>query len=88
MKNKPFYHCEFAFDHAIRATMVSYVTKNKIFVCLLSTLHTNKAIGTDEKKGPEIIHYYNSTKCGVEIMDEMVGTYCCKRKVNRWPVAV
>lgn len=69
--------------------MVSYVTKRHRFVTLLSTMHTRKKINVaDAKKKPEIIEFYNKTKCGVDIMDEMVGTYRCKRKVNRWPVAV
>lgn len=41
-----------------------------------------------EKKKPEIINYYNATKGAVDTLDEMVGTYRCKRKVLRWPLAV
>ena len=89
MKKKPLYHSEFVFEPTLGATLVSYVTKCKRFVTLLSTYHKKKHIDQgDNKKKPEIIKYYNKTKCGVDVMDEMVGTYRCKRKVNRWPVAV
>ena len=89
MKKKPLYHSEFVFEPTLGATLVSYVTKCKRFVTLLSTYHKKKHIDQgDNKKKPEIIKYYNKTKCGVDVMDEMVGTYRCKRKVNRWAVAV
>lgn len=89
MKKKPNYHSEFVFDHKLRATMVSYVPKQNKYVVLLSTLHTKKSVHHDtEEKKPDIIHYYNETKSGVDVLDERVGTYRCKRKVNRWPMAI
>ena len=42
----------------------------------------------EEKKKPYIIEDYNSTKGGVDTMDQMVATFTCKRKINRWPMAV
>lgn len=70
--------------------MVSYVPKKKKFVTLLCTLHTKKEIRDSDKKNPEIIHYYyyNATKSEVDVLDERIGTYRCKRKVNRWPMAL
>lgn len=88
MKKKPVHHSEFAFDHRLKATLVSYVPKKNRFVTLLSTLHKTDAVADDAKRKPEIITYYNETKCGVDVLDQMVGTYRCKRKVNRWPVAL
>lgn len=88
MKSKPVLHSEFVFDHKLRATMVSYVPKRKKHVTLLSTMHTKKEIDLSEAQKPEIIKYYNSTKGAVDTLDEMVGTYRCKRKVLRWPLAL
>lgn len=88
MKNKPIQHSEFVFDHALRATMVSYVPKRRRFVTLLSTLHTKKEIDRADKNKPAIIKYYNATKGAVDTLDEMVGTYRSKRKVLRWPLAL
>lgn len=31
---------------------------------------------------------YNSTKCGVDIVDQMTGTYSVSRRTNRWPLCV
>lgn len=54
MKGKPQYHSEFVFDHALRATVVSHVPQKNHFVTLFSTYRTNKIVGTDEKRTPEI----------------------------------
>lgn len=75
-------------EHKLRATMVSYVPKKNRFVTLLSTYHTKKVIDVNDKKKPEIIQFYNKTKGAVDTFDEMVGTYRCKRKTLRWPLAV
>ncbi|CAH2013300.1 unnamed protein product [Acanthoscelides obtectus] len=36
---------------------------------------------------PEIITFYNCTKGGVDVVDEMCGTYSTARKTNRWPLS-
>ena len=74
----------FCFDRQL--TLVSYVPKKSHAVILLSSLHHDQTIVDDEKKKPEIILYYNSTKGGVDHMDQMVQTYSCKRKTKRWPM--
>lgn len=88
MKKKPIYHSDFVFDHTLRVALVSYVPKKNRYVTLLSTLHTKKSVQNTVEKKPDIIHYYNETKGGVDVLDERVGTYRCKRKVNRWPLAL
>ena len=70
------------------ATMVSYVPKRKKAVVLLSTQHRDNAVSTDEKSKPEIIHYYNQTKSGVDVLDKLVRTYSCKRATRRWTVSL
>lgn len=88
MKSKPAQYSQFVFDHKLRATMVSYVPKKNRSVILLSTYHTRKKIDADDQQKPEIIPFYNSTKGAVDTLDEMVGTYRCKRRVLRWPLVV
>lgn len=31
---------------------------------------------------------YNATKGAVDTLDQLVNTYTCKRKTNRWPMIV
>ena len=42
---------------------------------VLSTLHRTVAIGNEPKKVPETVHYYNSRKYGVDIVDQMARKY-------------
>ena len=70
-----------------QATLVSYVPKEKQAVLALSTMHHDDQVDGDAQK-PEIILYYNSTKSGVDNLDHLATMYTCRRKVNRWPVAL
>lgn len=89
MKKKPVGHTEFVFEHNLGACMLSYVPKKRRFVSLLSTYHSSVHIDAmDPQRKPDIIKFYNQTKGGVDTLDKLVGTYRCKRKVNRWPVAL
>ena len=40
------------------------------------------------KKKPDTVTLYNSTKCDVDIMDQMVREYTVRAGTRRWPVAV
>ena len=66
-----------------------YWPKKDCVVNMLSTMHSlvEKASNSAEKK-PEVILYSNSTKSGVDILDNMVQTYTCKRMTRRWSVAL
>lgn len=74
----------FLFDKNLMA--VSYKQKKNKCVNLLSSKHNEPVIG--EKNKPEVIHYYNSTKGGVDVLDRMCTVYSCSRKTNRWPLCL
>ena len=40
----------------------------------------------DHKKRPEIIKFYHKTKICVDLVEQMVGTYICRRQTRRWPL--
>ncbi|XP_049301866.1 piggyBac transposable element-derived protein 4-like [Bactrocera dorsalis] len=85
-KKVPRYESTFAFTPD--TTLVSYIShKNKCTV-VMSTLHHAPNIENESKKLPEIISFYNSTKGGVDTVDKMLSCYSCKRKNNRWTMAV
>ncbi|PFX13011.1 Uncharacterized protein K02A2.6 [Stylophora pistillata] len=50
-------------------------------------MHHDDQVDGDAQK-PEIILYYNSAKSGVDNLDHLATMYTCRRKVNRWPVAL
>lgn len=83
MKRQPIGSSRFLFDHSLDATIVSYVPKQNRLVVLFSTMHHENKVSNEEHKKPQIILDYNKTKGGVDSLDQMVGTYTCKRKV-RW----
>ena len=70
------------------ATIVSYCPKKNKVVTLLSTMHNDKGNETSNENKPEIIQYYNSTKGGVDTLDQMARGYSTKRMTRRWLMVV
>lgn len=71
-------------------TLVSYSPKKGKVVLLASTMHHDATINPDtgDKLKPEIITDYNAHKCGVDVVDEMCGTYSVSRVSKRWPLTI
>lgn len=82
--------CQSAFLFDTKMTMVVHIPEKrkskKKLVLLLSSVHSQLDICADGK--PEIIHYYDSTKGGVETFDQMCALYSTSRKNKQWPLAV
>lgn len=78
------------FGHQKDITLVSYIPKKNKVVLLMSSLHhddnIDESTGDDQK--PEIITYYNSTKSGVDVVDELCATYDVSRNSKRWPLTI
>ncbi|XP_072395021.1 uncharacterized protein [Diabrotica undecimpunctata] len=67
-------------------TLLSYVPKKKNKnVLLLSTMHHDGAIdeATGDKNLPEVISFYNFTKSGVDVVDELSASYNVYRNLRR-----
>lgn len=69
-------------------TLTSYQGKVHKNVLLLSTLHSSVEVASDGKKLPETVHFYNSTKYGVDVVDQMARKYTVKSASRRWPIHV
>ena len=62
-------------------TMVSYGPEKNKAMILLSTMHHELSIDEeDHKKRPENTKFYNKVKIGADLVDQMVGTYTCRRQ--------
>ncbi|XP_035206542.1 piggyBac transposable element-derived protein 4-like [Stegodyphus dumicola] len=86
-KKREVYSSMFGFQKDM--TLVSYVPKKSKCVVLLSTMHHDDTIDENsEQSKPEIIHFYNGTKGGVDTVDEMSTLYSTARKTNRWPMVI
>lgn len=77
------------FCYSDELTLLSYCppkTKKKI-VLMLSTMH-EKSDEPNSTELPEIIQFYNSTKGGVDTLDQLCHTYSTNRKTRRWPLCL
>ena len=70
-----------------KITLVKFNPKKNKSVVLLSSLHHSGEIDPQTRK-PEIISYYNSTKGGVDTLDQVIRFFSTKRKTRRWPMAI
>jgi hypothetical protein len=87
VKQKKLYESVFAYTED-GVQIVSYKAKKNKNVCLLSSQHKSNKLSEGNKQKPETILYYNSTKGGVDCVDERVGTYSVKYTSKRWHVPV
>ncbi|XP_070710531.1 piggyBac transposable element-derived protein 4-like [Pempheris klunzingeri] len=76
----------FGFSH--NKTAVSYVPKKGKNVLLLSTRHREPEVQESGKKKPQIILDYNKCKGAVDHLDQVCGTYSCRRQTRRWPMSL
>lgn len=85
-KQRDIYSSQYAFTN--NTCFVSYVPKKNKAIILLSTMHNQIQNAEDETKKPEIILHYNQTKIGVDIMDQMVKHFTCRRATRRWTLSL
>lgn len=69
-------------------TLTVYRCKRSKNVLMMSSLHSCVSVGNDQKKIPETVAFYNSTKYGVDVLDQMARKYSVKAGSRRWPVQV
>ena len=88
MKDKELYASEI-FSSPSGCSLTIYKAKKKKVVCILSSMHRNVNIDQCRKKKlPETIQYYNKSKVGVDVLDQMARYHTSKSSTRRWPVAV
>lgn len=68
-------------------TLLSYVPKRNKTVIMVSTMHHDQAMDV-QKEIPEIISFYNTSKGGVDSLDEKCAKYSCSRRTRRWPMVI
>lgn len=82
--------CSSIFAFLKNGVLVSYVPKKYKNVMLFSTIHSDDTIDetTGDRHKPEMITFYNKTKGGVDVVDEMVSLYSTSRITCRWPLTI
>ncbi|XP_013006050.2 piggyBac transposable element-derived protein 4 isoform X2 [Cavia porcellus] len=88
LRNRELYSTIFGFQRDI--TLASYMAKKNKVVLLMSTLHHDGSIDKDTstQMKPEIETFYNKTKGGVDVVDELCSNYDVTRNTKRWPMIV
>lgn len=71
-----------------RCTLTVYKSKPNKKVLVLSTKHKHVKIDKTNKRLPETVSFYNNTKFGVDITDQMARKYSVKSGSRRWPLQV
>ncbi|GBP22716.1 hypothetical protein EVAR_13998_1 [Eumeta japonica] len=68
-------------------TLASYKPKPSKMVYVLSSCDEEGMVHPTTRK-PNMIHFYNETKGGVDTFDQMCSNMSCSRNTNRWPIAM
>lgn len=68
--------------------LCSFWDKGTKPVLLLDSFIPNSEDHDRNHQLPDCVRFYNATKSGVDIVDKKIRAFSCKRKCNRWPVAV
>jgi hypothetical protein len=87
-RGRSLYSSIFACNLTDGVELISYKAKPSKTVLLLSSQHKDVTVTEEPSKKPRVILYYNSTKGGVDAIDERVGTYTVKFSTRRWHVVV
>lgn len=86
-ENKNLVPGSYLFGYNDTSTLVSYVTKKKKVVLVLSTLHDENE-ADDETGKPVQVMDYNATKGGVDTVDLMCSRISTSRRTKRWPMII
>ncbi|XP_035765650.1 piggyBac transposable element-derived protein 4-like [Neolamprologus brichardi] len=76
------------FGFSRNRAVVSYVPKRRKNVVVLSTRHREPQVQDFGKRKPQIILDYNKCKAAVDHLDQVCGTYSCRRRTRRWPMCL
>ena len=87
MKNQPVFSTEvFVSDST---TLTAYKAKKSRIVYVLSSMHNTVKVDQQHRKRlPETVKFYNETKAGVDVLDQMARYHTSKTGTRRWPMAV
>lgn len=69
-------------------TLTVYQGKTNKNVLLLSSLHSHVSVSESQKRTPETVQFYNETKFGVDVVDQMARMYSTKAGSRRWPMHI
>jgi hypothetical protein len=76
-------------DQTQTVTLTLYKSKPRKAVLIMSSQHNSCTVDEAHRRRlPETVAFYNHTKHGVDVCDQMVRLYTTKAQSRRWPVHV
>lgn len=86
-KNREIHSSIFGFEEDY--TLVSYCPKKNKAVLVVSSMHNDNAIDEENYANkPEMITFYNKTKIGVDLVDQLNQKYNVAKNTRRWPMVI
>ena len=87
-KRREVFSLEFMWKNNIQVMIVSHCPKPNTNVLLVSTAHGEPDICDAPHKKAMVIDFYNSQRCGVDIVNQMLHDYSCEPTCDSWVVVV
>lgn len=69
-------------------TIQSFITNSKKNLLLASTLHHDGKILDDQRGLSCLNNFYNQFKGGVDLFDQIISLFTCKRRTYRWSLSL
>lgn len=74
------------YSNLVPITLQSFIPRKGKVLNFLSTRHYSNAVDTNGLS--DINSFYNKSKFGIDTIDQMISNASCKRKTNKWPLAL
>nr|CAI5839665.1 unnamed protein product [Callosobruchus analis] len=90
LPNKERQICSTVFGFLEDCSLLSYCPKKNKCVLVISSLHMDGRLDEEsgEDKKPEMITFYNRTKIGVDLLDQLCRKYDVSRYCRKWPLVI
>ncbi|XP_047113171.1 piggyBac transposable element-derived protein 4-like [Schistocerca piceifrons] len=81
-------HSTIVYKNDEGTTSTVYQGKTNKNVLLLSSLHSHVSLSDSQKKTPVTVQFYNETKFGFDVVDQMTRMCSAKAGTRHWPMHV
>lgn len=87
ISRRPVDHTEAVYESEPTALMLSFKSAKHKSVTIFSNCHSFSKFAGDNRP-PSVVQFYNETKGAVDELSNLISAVRCKKRVNRWPVAL
>ena len=88
IKGRDIYSSVFMWKKDSPVMFISYIPKKNKNVLMITTEHDKPKVGTDYRRKPEAIMFYNEQRCAVDVVNHMVKDCSSQSKTDKWAFAL